>query len=115
MSDAITTPIPVEWTWDGVIDRTPPHVPVPDTTTAPVPFEWTWDGRLFSVNDDNFHTQSNKEISTRDVIFNFHATPVGRYLPLHVILNVHQSHIHWRSLMDWILNFDTRSNKHSTP
>ncbi|GBN15581.1 hypothetical protein AVEN_241080-1 [Araneus ventricosus] len=27
------------------VDRTPPHVPVPDTITVPIPVGWTWDGR----------------------------------------------------------------------
>ncbi|GBM79769.1 hypothetical protein AVEN_229696-1 [Araneus ventricosus] len=27
------------------VDRTPPHVPVPDAITTTVPVEWTWDER----------------------------------------------------------------------
>ncbi|GBN61329.1 hypothetical protein AVEN_173835-1 [Araneus ventricosus] len=53
MPDAITAPVPVEWTRDSLcrqnaapcprVDRTPPHVPVPEAITATEPFGWTWD------------------------------------------------------------------------
>ncbi|GBM46813.1 hypothetical protein AVEN_132476-1 [Araneus ventricosus] len=38
--DAMTATLPVRWTWDSGIDRTLPHVPVADAMTATVLVGW---------------------------------------------------------------------------